>query len=160
MSHPNLGLPPLDLDAGFPVAAERLRAARPSIGPRAMEAVTKADPAIRDRLGEIGLRQLLRDTETWIDQIAVCVAANDPTPMRNWAEKITAPYRRRRVSMDDLTLLAEGLRAAVRSVLGPQEQAAADAALDSTIVVLRWHRRLAGDARKRNKLLQFIYKGA
>jgi hypothetical protein len=31
--------------------------------------------------------------------------------------------------------------------------------LDEAIAVYRWHRRIAGDARKRNALLQLIYKG-
>ena len=38
--------------------------------------------------------------------------------------------------------------------------AALDAAIDAAIAVFKWHRRLAGDARKRNPLLAFIYKGA
>ena len=80
--------------------------------------------------------------------------------MRTWAEQLAPVYRRRRVPMDDLTQLGEGFRASVRSVLGPDEQPAADAALDAAIEVFRWHRRLAGDARKRNRLLQLIYKGA
>jgi hypothetical protein len=45
-------------------------------------------------------------------------------------------------------------------VLDPREQATANAALDTAIKVFRWHRRLAGDARKRNRILQAIYKGA
>jgi hypothetical protein len=36
----------------------------------------------------------------------------------------------------------------------------AEAAIDDAIAQYRWHRRLAGDARKRNAFLQFIYKGA
>jgi hypothetical protein len=36
---------------------------------------------------------------------------------------------------------------------------AADRALDAAIEVYRWHRRLAGDARKKNALLQLLYKG-
>jgi hypothetical protein len=61
--------------------------------------------------------------------------------------------------MDDLVALCEGLRGAVPSVLAPGELPAAWAALDAAIEVYRWHRRLAGDARKRNAFLQFIYKG-
>ncbi len=160
MSHPALGLPPLDETAGYPAAAARLRAATSEVGRRALEATMRADPTLADRLGEIGMQGLLRDTEIWTDRIALCVAAGDPSPMRTWAEQLAPVYRRRRVSMDDLTQLAEGFRASVRSVLGPDEQPAADAALDAAIEVFRWHRRLAGDARKRNKLLQLIYKGA
>ena len=37
--------------------------------------------------------------------------------------------------------------------------AAADAPIDEAIAQFKWHRRLAGDARKRNAFLQFIYKG-
>ena len=62
--------------------------------------------------------------------------------------------------MDDLTRFAEGFRAALQAVLGPVEQASANAALDAAIEVFRWHRRLAGDARRRNRILLAIYKGA
>ena len=51
--------------------------------------------------------------------------------------------------MDDLVALCEGLRAAFPSVLAPGELPVAGAALDAAIAVYRWHRRLAGDARKR-----------
>jgi hypothetical protein len=56
--------------------------------------------------------------------------------------------------------LCEGLRAAFPSVLTPAELPVASAALDAAIAGYRWHRRLAGDARKRNALLQLLYKGA
>ena len=36
----------------------------------------------------------------------------------------------------------------------------ANTAIDDAIAVHRWQRRLAGDARKRNAFLHFIYKGA
>ncbi|HTC85760.1 MAG TPA: hypothetical protein VK656_03605 [Candidatus Acidoferrum sp.] len=160
MSHPSLGLPPLDETAGFPVAASRLRAATAEVGRRALEATTAGDPTLAERIGETGLRQLLRDTEVWVDRIALSVAAGDPEPMRAFAEQIAPPYRRRRVSMEDATKLAEGFRAALRSVLTPAEQPTADAALDAAIAVFVWHRRIAGDARKRNRILQAIYKGA
>jgi len=35
-----------------------------------------------------------------------------------------------------------------------------DTTIDAMIEVFRWNRRIAGDARKRNRLLQAIYKGA
>jgi hypothetical protein len=160
VSHPNLGLPPIDRSAGYPAAAERLRTVRAEVGRRALEATLQADPTLRERIGETGLAHLLRDTEAWIEAIAQCLGAGDPSVMHPFAEQIVAPYRRRRVSMDDLTRLADGFRAALQAVLGPVEQASAGAALDVAIEVFRWHRRLAGDARKRNRLLQAIYKGA
>ncbi len=160
MSHPNLGLPPTDRTAGHPTAAGRLRTVRADLGRRALEATVQADPTLRERIGETGLAHLLRDTEAWIEALARCLESGDPTLMSAFADQVVAPYRRRRVSMDDLTRLADGFRAALQAVLGPVEQASADAALDAAIVVFRWHRRLAGDARKRNRLLQAIYKGA
>jgi predicted amidohydrolase YtcJ len=160
VSHPNLGLPPIDRTAGFPAAAERLRAGRADLGRRALEAMVQADPTVRDRIGQTGLAHLLRDTEAWIEAIALCLGAGDPALMGPFAAQIVAPYRRRRISMDDLTRLAEGFRAALPAALGPVEHASASAALDAAIEVFRWHRRLAGDARKRNRILQAIYKGA
>jgi hypothetical protein len=35
-----------------------------------------------------------------------------------------------------------------------------DGAVDAMIDRFRWHRRIAGDARRRNRLLAAIYKGA
>lgn len=160
MSHPNLGLPPVDRTAGFPAAASSLRSRRFEIGRRALEAMTEADPDLADRIGETAMRQLLRDTEAWVEAVALCVGAGDPSLMREFAEQIVAPYRRRRISMEDLVRLADGFRAAFRAALGPVEHACADAALDVAVEVFRWHRRLAGDARKRNRILQAIYKGA
>jgi hypothetical protein len=106
------------------------------------------------------MRWLLRDTEIWTDRLALCVATAESIPMRMFAEMIAPVYRRRRVSMDDLVQLAEAFRASSRSVLGPEEQVPANDALDAAIEVFRWHRRLAGDARKRNRILAFLYKGA
>ena len=44
-------------------------------------------------------------------------------------------------------------------MLSTAELAAANEALDEAIEVYRWTRRLAGDARKKNAFLQFLYKG-
>jgi hypothetical protein len=63
------------------------------------------------------------------------------------------------VPLDDLINLCEGLRGALPLALAPHEMADAEAAIDEAIAQYRWHRRLAGDARKRNAFLQFIYKG-
>lgn len=160
MTHPTLGLPPPDLMAGHPAAADRLRRERTRLGARALEVAIERDPSIPERHGELGLRKLLRDTEPLIDRLAIALAANDVMAVAAWADWVSVLYRRRRVPMDDLAHLCEGLRRAVASVLAPQEQVVADAALEEAVAVFRWNRRLAGDARKRNKLLAFIYKGA
>jgi hypothetical protein len=145
---------------GFPAAAERLHRAQARLGARALEVALDRDPTMRDRHGEIGLRRLLRDTETLVDRLGVAVASNDHQPIGTWAEWVVPIYRRRRVPMDDLILLCEGLRLAVPAVLAPDERTVVDAALDEGIRVFRWHRRIAGDARKRNRLLALLYKGA
>jgi hypothetical protein len=160
VSHPTLGRPPPDLTAGHPAAAERLRRERARIGARALEIALERDPSLRDRHDELGLRRLLRDSYAFIDRLAIAIAANDTTAVAAFADWISIPYRRRRVPMDDLVHLTEGIRLASTSVLSPEEQRLADVALDEAIKVFRWTRRLAGDARKRNKLLQLIYKGA
>jgi len=159
VSHPSLGLPPLDLSAGFPDAATRLRTNRDRLAARALSIAMDADPTIRERYDETGQRQLLHDAALLAERVTVCVAAANPLPAREYAEWTAPLYRRRRVPMDDLVALCEGLRAALPSLLGPAELAAASAALDQAIEAYRWHRRLAGDARKKNAFLQFLYKG-
>ncbi len=159
MSHYALGLPGPDMTAGFAAAAERIRAARARIGTRALEVALQRDPSLRDRLGETGLRQLLRDTDVYAERIARAVASGDPGQVREWADWVAPVYRRRAVPMDDLVTLSEGMRSAVAAVLSPDEQVPADAALDEAIETFRWYRRIAGDARKRNRLLAALYKG-
>ena len=84
---------------------------------------------------------------------------DEPRWMEEFADHTTVPYRRRRVPLGDVIHLLEGIRAASRSVLSGDEQRAADAGIDGAIRNLRWHRRLAGDARRRNPILAAIYKG-
>jgi hypothetical protein len=158
--HPSLGLPPRDESVGFPAAAARLRAARAKLGTRALEIAIERDPTLPDRHGELGLRHLLRDTEIFVDRIALAVASDDPTPMSEFADQVVPLYRRRRVPMDDLVQLSEGLRAAIAPFLDGPEADAMHAAINAGIAVMRWNRRIAGDARKRNRLLEAIYKGA
>ena len=160
MPHPSLGVAPQDLTAGHPAAAERLRAARSRLGARALEVALEHDPSIRERHGELGLRKFLRDTEPLIDRLAIAVAANDPTAVSAWADWVAPTYRRRRIPMDDLIHLCEGLKRAVPAILAPDERPIARAALDEAIGVLHWNRRIAGDARKRNRILHAIYRGA
>jgi hypothetical protein len=99
-------------------------------------------------------------TQRAVVELAKSLASADPSFVREWADQVAPIYRRRRVPMDDLIRLAEGLRLATNSVLAPGEREPIDTALDQAIVVFRKYRRLAGDARKRNRILQFIYKGA
>ena len=159
LRHPSLGLPPLDPTAGFPEAAGRIRANQERLAARALRAAIDADPTIEQRYDEPGLRHLLHDAELLAERVALCVATNEPDLAREYGEWAAPVYRRRRTPMDDLVALCEGLREAFPSVLAPGELPAADAALDAAIKAYRWHRRIAGDARRRNPILQFLYKG-
>lgn len=119
-----------------------------------------ADPSMAARHDEAGLRHLLRDASLLAERIASCLATGDPDSARGYAEWTAVVYRRRGMPMDDVIGLCEGLRGALPMILAPAEMAAAGEALDGAIAVYRWHRRIAGDARQKNALLQFLYKGA
>jgi hypothetical protein len=160
VSHPSLGAPPPSRTAGLPAAAARIRAARDRLGTRALEVAIERDSTIRDRYTELDLRKLLRDTQPMIERLAYALDYADPDGLAAWADWVVPLYRRRGVPMDDLINVCEGLRLAATNVLAPNERPAANVAIDKAIYVLRWHRRLAGDARKRNRFLAFIYKGA
>ncbi len=159
MSHPSLGLPPLDVTAGLPDAARRIRERTPELAAKALAVALDRDPTLRERNDEVGLRARLHDASLLAERLALCVAADDPTPLREYADWTSPVYRRKRVPLDDLIGLCEGLRAALPVALAPGELEPANTALDAAIAQYRWHRRLAGDARKKNALLQLIYKG-
>ncbi len=151
---------PPDMTAGFPAGAARIRAARERLAAQALADALGRDPTIGERYDEDGLRNLLRDLAGYLDRLASAVASNDPSWVREWADWVAPVYRRRRVPMDDLVVLTEGVRRAAATVLAPPERVPADAACDAAVRVFRRYRRLAGDARKRNRLLMFLYNGA
>ena len=159
VSHPALGLPTTDMTAGFPAGADRIRASRGRLAARALEVAVDGDPTLRERHGDTGLRHLLRDLDGYLERMARAVASGSPAQVREWAEWVAPVFRRRRVPMDDLIALSEGLRVALAAVLTSEERVVADAALDEGIAVFHWHRGLAGDARKRNRYLFALYKG-
>ncbi len=158
MSHPSLGEPPRSL-AIHPDAAARLRSKRAALAARALEVAVDADPTFRTRYDEAALRNLLRDAEVLTDRLALCVAGDDPFWLREFADHSATVFRRRRVPMDDVVRLCEGLRSGARGVLTESEMAPADQALDAAIEVFAWYRHLAGDARKRNPIIAALYKG-
>lgn len=160
MSHPSLGLPPRDLSAGDPAAAAALRAGGERLRSRSLAAAFDLDPTLRDRHDQLVRDALLSDLAAFVDRLVVAVASGDPGAMATFADLVAVRYRKRKVSMDDVVTLCEGLRRAASAAVEPNAQPAIDAAIDAAIAVFRWHRRLAGDARKRNALLAFIYKGA
>jgi hypothetical protein len=159
VSHPSLGLPPRSLQAGFPEAAARLRAQRSALAARSLEVAVDADPSFRSRFDDVALRSLLKDAQVHVDRLALCVAGNDGHWLKEFADQAAPVFRRREVPMDDVCQILEGLRTAVRGVLSSEEMEPADAALDEAVKVYRWYRRLSGDARKRNPILEKLYRG-
>ena len=160
MSHPSLGLPPRDLRAGDPAAAAALRSGGPRFRTRAFQAALDLDPTLADRYDDAARQSLVTDLEAFVDRLVTAVSSDDPRAMATFADLVAVRYRKRKVPMDDLVTLCEGLRRAAAAVVEPDSMPTIDAALDEAIAVFKWHRRLAGDARKRNAFLAFIYKGA
>jgi hypothetical protein len=159
VSHPSLGLPPPDGRGGDPEPAARIRANADRLAARALRVAMDADPTIEQRYDETGQRQLLLDATLLAERLAVALETGRPDLAREYAEWTATVYRRRGTPMDDLVRLCEGLRSALPSVLTPGELPLADAPLDEAISAFKWHRRLAGDARRKNPFLQFLYKG-
>jgi hypothetical protein len=145
------------MTAGFPDAAVRLQSASDRVGARTLEIVTAEDPRFSEHHDEIAR---LRDTEVFIERLCRSLASADPEFVRAWAEQVVPVYRRRQVPMDDLIRISEALRLAAKSVVAPGERAPIDEAIDAAVKVFHRHRRIAGGGRRRNRLLQLLYKGA
>ncbi len=150
------------MTAGFPDAAARLVAATGRVGARALEIAIADDPTFRDRHDELALRRLLRDTEIYLDRLAqVARQRAIPSFAREWADQVAPVYRRRGGLDGRPGPAAEGLRLAVkRRPRAGRDGRRSIQAIDEAIASFRWYRRIAGDARKRNRLLAFLYKGA
>jgi hypothetical protein len=160
VSHPSLGLPPVDRTVELPPVAARVHAARDRLAIRALEIALDRDATLRDRYDEIGMRRLLRDTAVLVDRIVEALADGSAERAFVFAEAVPPMYRRRKVPMDDLVNISEGIRAAVGALLPKADMGLVDTTIHGMIERFKWHRRIAGDARKRNALLEFVYKGA
>jgi hypothetical protein len=160
VSHPSLGLPPVDRTSGLPPAAARVDAARERLAARALEIAIDRDPTLRERHDEYAMRRLLRDTVALVDRIVESIAADDPGPARSFAEAAPPAYRRRKVPMNDLINLCESVRDAIGAILPVAAMGPVDAAVAVMIERFKWHGRIAGDARRKSRLVQAIYKGA
>jgi hypothetical protein len=148
------------MSAGDPVAAAAIGSGGARLRARAFAAALDLDPTISERHDEIVRAALLSDLEAFVDRLIVAVSSGDPGAMATFADLVAVRYRKRKIPMDDVIRLCEGLRRAAAAAVEPEAAPAIDASIDAAIVVFKWHRRLAGDARKRNPLLAYIYKGA
>jgi hypothetical protein len=160
VSHPSLGRPPLNEDAGHPPAAAAIRSERERLASRAIEALAAEDPTLAERHDEVALRRLLRDAGTMLEQLATAVGTGETAPFVAWSESTVPMFRRRGVPMDDLIHLVGQLDRVVAAAVVPDAAHAASAALEAAAAAFKAHRRLAGDAHKRNPIAAFIYKGA
>jgi hypothetical protein len=148
------------MSAGDTVAASALRSGGARLRARALAAAMEMNPTMRDRHPDVVIQALLADLQAFHDRLIVAVASADPHAMATFADLVAVRYRKRKIPMDDVISLCEGLRRAAAAVVEPDAVPVVDEAIDEAIAVFRWNRRLAGDARKRNPLLAFIYKGA
>ena len=153
-------MPPRDMHAGDRDAAAAIRSAGSRLSARALAAALDIDPTLSDRHDDLVRQSLVADLQAFVDRLIVAVSSGDPSAMATFADLVAVRYRKRKVSMDDVVTLCEGLRRAAAAVVHPGAVATIDESIDQAIAVFKWHRRLAGDARKRNPLLAYIYKGA
>jgi len=153
-------MPPRDLHAGDRAAAAAISGAGLRLSARALAAAIDIDPTMKDRHDDLVRQSLQSDLQAFVDRLIVAVSSGDPRAMATFADLVAVRYRKRKVSMDDVITLCEGLRRAAGSVVDPSAQPSIDEAIDEAIAVFKWNRRLAGDARKRNPLLAFLYRGA
>jgi hypothetical protein len=159
VSHPSLGRPPRTTAIAWSGAARRIRETAPGLAARALAVAIDRDPTLRTRYDGTGLRERLRDAELLAERVAYAMSVGDPSAAGEYADWTSPVYRRKRVPLDDLINLCEGVRAAIGGAMAPSIASEADTSIDAAIAQFKWHRRLAGDARKRNAFLQFIYKG-
>lgn len=148
------------MSAGDTSAAAALRSGGARLRARALAAALDMNPTMKERHADVVIQALAADLEAFHDRLIVAVSSNDPHAMATFADLVAVRYRKRKIPMDDVISLCEGLRRAAAAVVEPDSVATVDAAIDEAIAVFKWNRRLAGDARKRNPLLAFLYKGA
>ena len=123
VSHPSLGLPPRDLSAGDTAAAAAIRSGGPRLRARAFAAALDIDPTLRDRHDELVRDALVADLEAFTDRLIIAVASDDPGAMATFADLVAVRYRKRKIAMDDVVTLCEGLRRAAAAAVQPDSPA-------------------------------------
>jgi hypothetical protein len=159
MSHPSLGLPPPDRNAGHPAAADRLRSARARLAQIALETTVQLDPTFSDRYDELALRRFLRDFDGHIEQLARALETGEDRFVVQYGEWLVPVMRHRHVPMKDFMLLLDGLRASALTVLSTGDAGLVRGLTDGWQARLKHHQRLAGD-HQGNSIVRFFWKGA
>jgi hypothetical protein len=147
------------MTSGFATAAKKIRAGAPGIAAAALEAAVAADPTIKTRYDEVGLRRLLRDGQLIVERLAMCLGSCNDRWLAEYAEWIVPIYRRRGVPLGDLATVCAGIASTLEPLLGAEELAQATRALETARVVFKRDSRLAGDRHKRNALWKWLYRG-
>jgi hypothetical protein len=143
----------------LPEAAARLRANRARLARVALQETVRLAPGFDERYGETMLRQMLRDYDRHIEQLARALETGEDWYVVGYGEWLVPIYRRRRIPMNDFTAMLTGLKRAVATVLPPAENDVAHEYLHEMIMRLVHHRRLPGD-HKGNPIVRFFWKGA
>ena len=157
--HPNLGLPPSDMTAGFPAASEAVSRDRATIAAEALAVAAGRDPEFRGRFSDRGLADLLHDAEMLTERLSMCLAGAGTRWLAEYAEWMSPILRRRGVAQADVAAVCDGIREVVAGHLAPEELALAGRSIDAAIEVFRKNGRLGGDTHKRNALLRWLYRG-
>ena len=157
--HPNLGVAPLDLTAGYPAAAATLRRDKAAIARVALTTLADKDPQFATLFSGPRRDVLLADAEVLIERLALSVTSNDPRPTAEYAEWIGPVFRRKRISLWQVANVCAAIRDNVVTRLDEPAGASAVAAMDGAIAVLRKNGRVGGDGHTRNPLLKWFYRG-
>jgi hypothetical protein len=157
--HPSLGLPPVGPSSPHADAAARLRDHRVRLARVALDAAMERDPKLREKYDDVALREMLRDYERHIEQLALALETGVEAYVVNYGEWLVPIYRRRKIPMRDFATMLLGLRDAAATVVTGDDATELDRLIDRWRVRLKRHAGLPGD-HKGNPIVRFFWKAA
>ena len=84
-----------------------------------------------ERHDELTRQALLSDLEAFVDRLIIAISTGNPRAMATFADLVAVRYRKRKIAMDDIVTLCEGLRRVAAAVVEPSAYAALDASIDA-----------------------------
>src|SRR6266540_7448232 len=130
MANPYRGQIPADPNAAHPRGAKAIRAHWRRLSELAFAEALRGDPTLRDRYREHALRVFYRDYERHFEQLARALASGTDEAVVSYGEWLIPLLRRRRVPTDDFLAFVAAMAPAVRTVLTPAEDEAAQGIVD------------------------------